>query len=149
MTTKRLCKELQNFMKDPPANCSAKLINDDIKHWSATIIGPKDSPYDGGIFNLDITFSEEYPFRPPNIQFITKVYHPNISKNGTICLDILKTTWSPALTMSKILISIMSLLTDPNPDDPLDADIASVYKKNKDLYEKNARNYTLQYAMVS
>lgn len=147
MATKRLNKELKNFKKDPPANCSAGLVNNDIKHWSAQIIGPSDSPYENGVFNLDIHFGDDYPYKPPKVYFKTKIYHPNISiNNGSICLDILKDNWSPALTVSKVLISICSLLTDPNPDDPLEPEIASIYKKSKDVYEANAKEFTLIHA---
>lgn len=147
MATKRLNKELKNFKKDPPSNCSADLVNNDIKHWFAIILGPKDSPYENGVFYLDIHFGQNYPFKPPKVYFKTKVYHPNIStSNGSICLDILKDNWSPALTISKVLISICSLLTDPNPDDPLEPEIANIYKTNKDVYEANAREFTARYA---
>jgi len=135
-------------MKDPPNFCSAGLLNDDdIYEWVATIHGPEDSPYSGGLFKLKIHFSTEYPFKPPQIRFITKIYHPNINSSGAICLDILKSSWSPALTISKVLLSICSLLTDPNPDDPLVPNIANIYNKNRILYEVNAREYTNKYAI--
>ena len=89
-------------------------------------MGPDDSPYSGGVFFLDIHFPADYPFRPPKISFATRIFHCNISSNGGICLDILGKEWSPALTIPKILLSICSLLTDPNPNDPLVADIAEV-----------------------
>ena len=146
MATKRLSKELKNFKKDPPLNCSAGPVDKDLKHWSATIMGPDNSPYEGGIFNLDISFGSNYPFNPPKIFFKTPVYHPNISKNGSICLDILKTNWSPALTISKVLLSICSLLTDPNPDDPLEPEIARIYKQNREIYNANAREHTIHHA---
>merc|ERR1711885_85713 len=97
--------------------------------------GPDDSPYVGGIFFLNIHFPTDYPFKPPKINFTTRIYHPNINSNGAICLDILKDQWSPALTISKVLLSICSLLTDPNPDDPLVPEIAHIYKTDKYVQE--------------
>ena len=144
---KRLQKELVNFRKNPPFNCSAGLIDNNIKHWEATIIGPADSPYENGVFKLQFVFGTKYPFKPPKIFFVTPVYHPNIAlKSGAICLDILKNNWSPALTISKILLSICSLLTDPNPDDPLEPEIARLYKHQRNQYNANAREYTIKYA---
>ena len=145
-TVQRITKELKEFKTDPPTNCSAGLINDDIYNWQATIIGPDDSPYQGGIFTLNIVFSNEYPFKPPKCTFITKIYHPNINSQGGICLDILKDNWSPALTVNKLLLSISSLLTDPNPDDPLEVEIAKLYKSNREEYNRRAKEFTLFYA---
>ena len=110
-------------------------------------MGPDDSPYSGGVFFLNIRFPPDYPFKPPKVSFTTKIYHPNINSNGSICLDILKDQWSPALTISKVLLSISSLLTDPNPDDPLVPEIANIYKHNIDQYNTTAREWTQRYAM--
>ena len=133
--------------RDPPTNCSAGPTNEaDQFHWQATIMGPEDSPYAGGIFFLNIHFPPDYPFKPPKVSFTTKIYHPNINSNGSICLDILKDQWSPALTISKVLLSISSLLTDPNPDDPLVPEIANLYKNNRDQYSTTAREWTNRYA---
>ncbi len=147
---KRLKKEYELFIMEPPLNCSGgpKNIHNKIDYfnWNAIITGPKDTPYENGIFYLNIKFSINYPFKPPYIYFITPIYHPNISKKGDICLDILKDQWSPALTISKVLLSISSLLTDPNPMDPLCPEIASIYLKNKVQYDMNVREHTLLYA---
>jgi len=144
---KRLMHEASCMKTQPPANCSAGPEADILTKWAGTIIGPSGSPFEGGIFNLSITFPNNYPFKPPEIKFTTKVYHPNISRSsGSICLDILKDQWSPALSTSTVLLSICSLLTDPNPNDPLEPEIASVYKNKKLQYELTAREWTKKYA---
>ena len=133
MALKRIQKELIDLGRDPPVNCSAGPTNEqDQFHWQATIMGPDDSPYTGGVFFLNIHFPPDYPFKPPKVTFTTKIYHANINSNGSICLDILKDQWSPALTISKVLLSISSLLTDPNPDDPLVPEIANLFKSNRE-----------------
>jgi len=142
-----LWTELVDLGKDPPANCSAGPVGDDMFHWQATIMGPDDSPYAGGVFFLDIHFPADYPFKPPKVHFTTRIYHCNINSNGGICLDILKDQWSPALTISKVLLSICSLLTDPNPDDPLVPDIAQLLKTDRARHDSTAREWTSKYAM--
>ena len=146
MASKRISRELQDIQCDPPTNCSAGPEGDDLFKWSATIMGPEGTPYNGGVFFLEIDFPSNYPFKPPKVYFKTRIYHPNINSSGGICLDILKDNWSPALTISKVLLSICSLLDDPNPDDPLVADIAEQYKNERALYDITARQWTLQYA---
>ncbi|BBH04533.1 ubiquitin conjugating enzyme 8 [Prunus dulcis] len=155
MASKRILKELKDLQKDPPTSCSAGPVAEDMFHWQATIMGPADSPYAGGVFLVSIHFPPDYPFKPPKrltrvtfqVAFRTKVFHPNINSNGSICLDILKEQWSPALTISKVLLSICSLLTDPNPDDPLVPEIAHMYKTDRAKYEATARSWTQKYAM--
>lgn len=148
MALKRITREIEDLKKDPPSNCSAGPIKpDDLYVWSGTIMGPADSPFAGGVYNLTIQFPADYPFKPPKVNFNTKIYHPNINAVGAICLDILKTEWSPALTVAKVLLSIGSLLTDPNPDDPLMPEIAHQYKTNKTEYERIAAEWNRKYAM--
>ena len=103
---------------------SAGPKGDNLYEWVSTILGPPGSPYEGGVFFLDIHFTPEYPFKPPKVTFRTRIYHCNVNSQGVICLDILKDNWSPALTISKVLLSICSLLTDCNPSDPLVGSIA-------------------------
>jgi len=147
MLNKRLLKEISDMKENPDTDCSAGPKNNQLNLWSATIFGPKDTPYEGGVFNLEIRFTKDYPFKPPLVKFITPIYHCNISSCGGICLDILKQNWSPALTISKLLISICSLLSEPNPSDPLVPSIARLYKENKLVHDTNAREYTLKYAL--
>ena len=147
MALRRLQREYAEIQQDPPSNCTAGPVSDaDFFTWKAMIFGPADSPFQGGVFNLTIRFPSDYPFKPPIVTFSTKIYHPNINAAGGICLDILKQQWSPALTISKVLLSILSLLTDANPNDPLVPDIANLYKTNRAEYEQVAREWTQLYA---
>ncbi len=146
-TMKRIKKEMDEMHKTPPENCSAGPINDsDPYTWQATIIGPEGSPYHGGIFKLVIHIPVDYPFKAPKITFKTKIYHCNVNINGSICLDILKDNWSPALTISKALLSICSLMDDPNPNDPLMPEIAALFVKDRAKHDANARDWTMKYA---
>ena len=147
MSSKRITRELADIQQDPPAGCSAGPIKEsDLYTWNATILGPDDTPYAGGVFNLVIQFPTDYPFKPPKVAFTTKVFHPNINGAGGICLDILKDQWSPALSISKVLLSISSLLADANPKDPLVPEVARLYESNRAEFNRIAREWTLQYA---
>jgi len=147
MSLRRLQREYLEIQKDPPANCTAGPVSDaDFFNWEAIIFGPSDSPFQGGIFKLSIAFPSDYPFKPPILTFKTKIYHPNINAAGGICLDILKGQWSPALTISKVLLSILSLLTDANPNDPLVPDIADLYKRDRAAYDAKAKEWTRVHA---
>uniref|UniRef100_A0A4X2K7R0 E2 ubiquitin-conjugating enzyme n=1 Tax=Vombatus ursinus TaxID=29139 RepID=A0A4X2K7R0_VOMUR len=95
-----------------------------------------DSPYQGSVFFLTIHFPTYYPFKPPKVAFATRIYHPNINSNGSICPDILRSQLAPALTISKILLSICSLLCDSNPDDPSVPETARIYKTDRDKYTR-------------
>ena len=146
MSLSRIQKELEDLLADPPANCSAGPVGDDLFHWSGTISGPENTPYYGGLFFLDIHFPSDYPFKPPKVKFNTKIYHCNINSNGGICLDILKDQWSPALTINKVLLSICSLLNEPNPDDPLVPEIAKLYENDRVKHDRNASVWVIQFA---
>lgn len=145
-SAKRLIKELEEIQLDPPSNCSAGLKDDNLYKWVATILGPSGSVYEGGVFIVDISLSTNYPFEPPNVRFRTKIYHCNINDGGYICLDILSDNWSPALTIAKLLLSICSMLTDCNPNDPLNGKIAKQYLKDRVRHDQIARLWTKRYA---
>jgi ubiquitin-conjugating enzyme E2 D/E len=87
----------------------------DLTEWEGYVKGVDGTPYEGGTFRLRISFSIDYPFKPPYVRFTTKIYHCNINRKGNICLDLLKDNWSPSLTTAKLLLSISQLLLDPNP----------------------------------
>lgn len=147
MASRRIQRELEELRANPLETCSAGPIKEEDLHaWEATILGPKDSPYEGGCFSLRIEFPVNYPFRPPKVAFVTKVFHPNINAQGGICLDILKDQWSPALSVTKVLLSISSLLTDANPKDPLVPDIARLYVEDRAGFDRTAREWTQRYA---
>jgi len=146
ISTERIQKELANIITEPPTNCTAGPVGDNLYEWMGTIMGPEGSPYEGGVFFLNISFPLDYPFKAPKITFVTKIYHCNINANGDICLDILNTMWSPALTINRVLLSISSLLTDPNPKDPLMVSIAEQLLQNKAEHDKTAKDWTNRFA---
>ena len=122
---------------------------DSITHWTAVITGPTDTPFHGGSFLVDLIFPSEYPFVPPLVTFRTPIFHPNVSTTGAICLDILKPasgSWSPLMSVPALLLSIQSLMSDPNPDDPLNVEAAELYIKSERDFAKKAIEETRKYA---
>lgn len=123
------------------------MVGNEMTHWKGIIKGPHDTPYQGGTFIVDIKIPPDYPYKPPKMQFDTKIWHPNISsQTGVICLDILKDEWSPALTIRTALLSLQALLCNAEPDDPQDAVVAQQYKNNREEYNRTAAQWTGQYA---
>ncbi|OQS54576.1 UBE2D4 [Ecytonucleospora hepatopenaei] len=144
---KRLMKEVETMEKSKEENISAAPIDpSNLYKWYGIIIGPKDTPYEGGVFKLNITFPTDYPFKPPKIEFCTKIFHCNVHGKH-LCLDILKNQWSPALTIDKVLISISSLMNEPNPSDPLNRDAAEKFLNCREEHNAIAREWTLKYAV--
>jgi len=146
----RLRKELNEVGKvDKSSGVSAAAAGDvsDLRHLKGKINGPESTCYEGGIFEIDIRIPKQYPFEPPKMKFITKIWHPNISsQTGAICLDILKDQWSPALTIKTALLSLRALLSSPEPNDPQDAEVAKMYIGDRKKFEKTAKFWTESYA---
>ncbi|KAM4701301.1 ubiquitin-conjugating enzyme E2 T isoform 2-T2 [Discoglossus pictus] len=149
----RLKRELQLLTTEPPPGVTCWQHEDHLDELRAQVVGGSGSPYEGGIFNLEIIVPERYPFEPPKMHFLTPIYHPNIDSAGRICLDILKLppkgAWRPALNISTVLTSIQLLMSEPNPDDPLMADISSEFKYNRSAFLSNARKWTEKHAIPS
>lgn len=142
-------KELQTLAEESTEDqvVTAKVVGDDIKHWKGTIFGPKDTCYEGGVFKINIEIPPDYPFKPPIMKFETRIWHPNISsQTGAICLDILKNEWTPALTIRTALISLQALLSSPEPDDPQDAEVATMYKGDRAEFNRKAAEWVETFA---
>lgn len=131
---RRLINDFKRFEKEETSGIFASPNENNILCWEAVIFGPDETPWEGGSFKLSLEFTEEYPTKPPLVKFITNMYHPNIYADGKICLDILSNQWSPIYDVHTVLASIQSLLTDPNPDSPANAEAARLYTENIQEY---------------
>lgn len=148
MSAKKMTSTLVKRLTKEYAECKEagiEMIFDekDLTKVTCLLYGPHDSDYESGVFKIKVVFTDKYPFEPPEMTFMTKIYHPNISpQTGAICVDILKSyNWSPALSFYKVLLSIQSLLTDANPDSPLNGEAANVYRKDRKEYKKICQKY--------
>lgn len=135
---KRLMQDMRAIKGDE--SVIAQPLDDDLFHWTATIPGPDDTPWEGGLFQLDMKFTESYPNDPPNVKFLSEgIYHPNVYVDGRICLDILKTNWSPNYDVRTLLVSIQSLLAEPNPASAANPEAAEVHQKNPAEYKRRVK----------
>ena len=143
----RIMREMSLLSKDPPPGVAAYTPQpSDMTKIRAQITGPEESPFESGIFLVTVNITRRYPFEPPRCRFLTPVYHPNIDSGGRICLDTLKSppagSWSPAVSLPSLLLSIRSLMATPNPDDGLVPDISELYKRNRAEWQNEARRRT-------
>lgn len=144
--------QLADLLVDPPPGVNAGPEDDNIFQWAGFVMGPPETPYEGGLFALSINFSEDYPYEPPRVKMTTPIYHPNISEKGDICLSILfkdcnwDNPWSPALSISAVLLSIVALLAEPNASHPMRPDVAKQYDQDRPLYNATARALTDKHA---
>jgi ubiquitin-conjugating enzyme E2 A len=139
MAAQRLQRDLLKLQRDSQEMYSASPEEDDIMKWTGLVVGPTDTPWEGGIFKLSLEFPQDYPTSPPKVKFLSPVFHPNVYQDGSICLDTLKANWSPALDVTALLISIQSLLADPNPASPANAVAAEMMRKDLAAYEAKVR----------
>lgn len=149
---RRLQKEVQDILKDTHSGITLTTPQGgtdftDLTHFHGFFRGPPDTPYEGGKYEVDIKVTPEYPFKPPVMRFITRIWHPNVSsQTGAICLDTLSAAWSPVLTLKSALISLQSLLSSPEPKDPQDAEVASMLISRPEEFAHVAREWAIRYA---
>jgi ubiquitin-conjugating enzyme E2 C len=141
---KRLQSELMALMMGGVADVSAFPDGDNLFKWLGTIKGANDTVYEGLTFKLSIEFPSTYPHKPPFVKFETACFHPNVDQNGVICLDILKDKWSPVYNVKAILLSIQSLLGEPNNDSPLNTQAAELWHNQVEFKKLLLKKYNSQ-----
>lgn len=147
--SRRIIKELKDLETDRPENVVVQTVGGDARHLEVKFIGAKDTPYENGNFTIEMYLQESYPMDPPKVLFKTKIYHPNIDVLGKVCLDILKDKWTPALRIKTVVLSILALMSAPNPDDPLNNEAAEMWKKNNDEAIRIAKEWTKIHAVAT
>ena len=136
---RRLLKDLKKLENEQNEGITASPDEDSLFRWKAVIFGPDQTEWEGGVFRLILEFGEDYPNKPPKVKFLTKMFHPNIYNDGSICLDILSNMWSPVYDISSILTSVQSLLCDPNTKSPANNEAAEMFQKNYKEYVQRVK----------
>nr|ABA28995.1 ubiquitin conjugating enzyme 2 [Cladocopium sp. C3] len=136
---RRLLRDFKKMTADAPKGIQASPVGDDLFNWSAIVLGPQDTAWEGGVWKLKMSFNEEYPEKPPSVRFENEVFHPNIFPDGQICLDLLKGSgWSPAYDVCTILLAIQSLLADPDthatPEGGANPEAESLFVRDRQGY---------------
>ncbi|KAJ1662232.1 Ubiquitin-conjugating enzyme E2 7 [Coemansia sp. RSA 1813] len=149
----KLQKELNQLSKGESSSFSVGLVDDDnLFEWNVTLLGPADSYYEGGMFKAVLKFPLNYPYEPPAMRFTSDLWHPNVYQDGRVCISILhkagddpngyeraEERWSPVQTVETILVSIISMLSEPNPDSPANVDAAKMWRDDKKAYRREVR----------
>ena len=153
VASKRLFQEYKNLLSAPPDGITAGPLNeDDLFTWEALIQGPEETPFSGGIFPASLTFPRDYPLNPPKMRFLGEIWHPNVYPNGEVCISILhppgddpnhyekaSERWSPIQSVEKILISVMSMLAEPNDESPANVEAAKMWRERRGEFERRVR----------
>jgi ubiquitin-conjugating enzyme E2 A len=139
---KRLLKDLMQIQSlTLQDGVTAAPVNEtNLFEWQAIITGPDETPYEGGIYELNLSIPCNYPVNAPKVRFKTEIFHPNVYKNGDICIDILQDQWSEVMSIEKILISIRSLLNEPNANSPANPEAALLYKEHRNEFHQHIRD---------
>ncbi|CAG9585001.1 unnamed protein product [Danaus chrysippus] len=135
-------KELRRLAANPPAGIKLVLRDDDITDVVALIDGPADTPYAGGVFRVRLCLGREFPAAPPRAVFLTRIFHPNVSSSGEVCVNTLKRDWRPELGLEHALLAVKCLLIAPNADSALNAEAAALLRDRYDDYFARAKLYT-------
>mmetsp|Transcript_43384 Transcript_43384/g.90869 ORF Transcript_43384/g.90869 Transcript_43384/m.90869 type:complete len:150 (-) Transcript_43384:261-710(-) len=146
MAQNKLSKELKNLQTEPVPQGEAGPKSDNLYEWEGIIRGPEGTAYEGGTFRFEMRFPAEYPFKPPKVNFLTKVLHPNITEEGKVCLDIVSDSWNPAVSIRQIILSLHTLLTDPNPSNPLRPEVAKLLSDDPAAFQEQVRQWVKDFA---
>lgn len=147
-SSRRLQKELADIkMSNSRTFCNVEYDETNLLHWTGLLV-PDKEPYSKGAFKVSIDFPVEYPFKPPKLTFVTKIYHPNVDEKGQVCLPIVNSdNWKPATKTEQVLNALLTLITEPEPEHPLRGDLAEEYVKERKKFMKNAEEYTKKYGL--
>mmetsp|Transcript_44348 Transcript_44348/g.123361 ORF Transcript_44348/g.123361 Transcript_44348/m.123361 type:complete len:171 (-) Transcript_44348:243-755(-) len=151
--TELLRRQFLEMSKSPPEGISVGLKDDNIFTWEVMIIGPAGTMYEGGFFRALLTFPEDFPSKPPEMQFLSKMWHPNVYPDGKVCISILHPPgtdkfnemesaderWRPILGVEQILMSVISLFADPNDESPANIDAAVMWRERREEFKKEVR----------
>ncbi|KAL0570229.1 hypothetical protein V5O48_011737 [Marasmius crinis-equi] len=143
---RRLMREIGDLKKSPPEGIRVQTSEDNMLDVTGIIQGPEGTPYAGGYFKVKFRFTEEFPSAPPKCSFITKIFHPNVSGGGEICVNTLKKDWKPSYGICHILVTIKCLLIYPNPESALDEEAGKLLLENYKSYCDRAKLITSVHA---